>query len=125
MAELQTEEKVLLVKFYFQCGESVASAIRHFCTTKNIKRKDSEPCFNTVKRIIKKILDTGSVHVTKRNSKRRSQDDIDTVLQIVAEKPSSSCRSIAARSDMSKTKVHLILRKEKSCFLTKFNMKEC
>lgn len=116
MTELQTEEKVLLVKFYFQSGESVTSAIRHFCTTKNIKRKDSEPSFNTVKRIINNFLDTGSVHVTKTNSKRRSQDDIDTVSQIVTENPSSSCRSIAASSDMSKTKVHLILRKDLKLF---------
>ena len=76
MAELQTDEKVLLVKFYFQCGESVASAIRHFCTTKNIKRKDSKPNFSSVKRIIIHFLESGSVHVTKRNSKRRSLDEV-------------------------------------------------
>ena len=66
MLELPTEDNVLLVKFYFQSGESVTSAIRHFCTTKGIRRKESEPSFNTVKRIINTFLDTGSVHVKKR-----------------------------------------------------------
>ena len=116
MSELKTEDKVLLVKFYFQSGESVTSAIRYFCTTKCIKRKERKTSFNTVKRIINTFLDTGSVHVKKTNSKRRSQDDIDTVSQIVEENPLSSCRSIAASSDMSKTKVHLILKRELELF---------
>lgn len=64
--EFQTEDKGLLVKFYFQCVESVTSAIQCFCMTKDIKRKEKTTSFNTVKRIINTFLYTDSVHVKKR-----------------------------------------------------------
>lgn len=120
MSSLQTDDKVLLVKLYFQNGESVTSAIRHFSTIRGIRRKDNEPPFNTVKRMINNFLDTGSVHIEKTNLRRRSQDDIDTVSQIVEENPSSSCRAISASTDMSKSKVQSKRLKSKSDFKKRF-----
>ena len=70
MSSFQTGDKVLLVKLYFQNGESVTSAIRHFSTIRGIRRKDNEPPFNTVKRMINNFLDTGSVHIEKTKKEK-------------------------------------------------------
>ena len=122
--ELQTDDKICLVKFYFQSNESITAAIRKFCTSKNIKRKENAPSYVKVERMIHTFLETGNVNVQKSSSKRRSSEDIEQVRENIEKNPSSSCRSLASRlGSMSKSKVHNVLKSDLK--MTPFKMQNC
>ena len=112
MAELSVADKVLIVKLYFKNEECVAAAIRCFCTEKGIKKREEFPSRTSVERFINNFLEFGSVNIEKVSSKRRSDEDIENIRTMIEKNPSSSCRSLSASTDFSKSKIHNILRKD-------------
>ena len=109
--DLELSEKILLLECYIIGGKSITNAIRAFCTKKRIKNDRHKPPIKSVKYLIKKFYETGSL--AKQKPPGRSSNDffIEVVQSHVEEfEGNVSVRSTAAAVTPCKSTVHNILR---------------
>jgi transposase len=67
---MDESEKICLVKLYYENQRSVTCAIRKFCSLKGIKTKSAVPKEQTVRDLINRFEETGSVQHRRTGSGR-------------------------------------------------------
>ena len=66
---LSLSDRILLVKLHYQHGESVTETIRAYGSSRGIKRKALLPDWHTVRTIIQKFEEHGTVHDFPRSGR--------------------------------------------------------
>lgn len=112
MERYTIEQRVLIVKHYYQNGESLIATIRK---VRPIFGRNNVPNSSTVKRIIEKFENTGSVSDVKHTTRARrgrSEQNITAVRESVAESPGTSIRHRAQELDITTATLQRILTKD-------------
>ena len=99
-------EKFLIVKHYFQSGESVTAALRRYHFEKNIKDKCHQIPHSTVDYMIKKFLESGSLNRSQPPGRSSNDEYVSFVENSL---PVKSVRSLSSSCGVSKSTVHRIL----------------
>lgn len=111
MSRYSTDEKILMVKLYYENGSSFTKTIRKFATIKKLKKKNEYPTRATVSNIIKNFENSGNVADCPRSGRPSvSGDQITEISDAVTACCTSSTREISALIGISKTTVHKVLR---------------
>src|SRR5690349_14418587 len=101
MERCTVEQRVLIIKNYYQNGESLIATIRK---VRPLSGRNNVPNSSTVKRIIEKFESTGSVTDVKHKTRARrgrSEQNITAVRESVTDRPETSIRHRAQELDMS------------------------
>lgn len=103
-----TAERVCLVEHYFRSGSYAAAkeALRNLNPLANV------PADSTLKRLVDRFRETGSVLDEKRCGRPSlTEEDITAVHGAALNSPKKSVRKISQQTDISKTSVHKIMRR--------------
>lgn len=101
-----------MIEQFFKNNESFAATFRNYFTEFG---RNSVLSSSTVKRVIEKFRDTGSISDLKhsgRPSTSRSAQNIQAVRQSVAEAPKTSIRHRSQQLDISRSSLQRILTKD-------------
>lgn len=112
MERYTLEQRVLMVKHYYQNGESLIATIRK---VRPIFGRNNVPSPCTVKRLMEKFERTGSVSDVKHTTRARtarSEENVAAVRESVAENPETSIRHRAQELDISTGTLQRILTKD-------------
>jgi hypothetical protein len=112
MEQFTTEQRVLIVKTFYQNGESATQTVRTLRT--NLGRNEA-PNESTVRRLMTKFQTTGSVATAKppgRNRSRRTEQQIAVVRDSVTLSPGKSIRRRSQQLGIPTTSLHRILHKD-------------
>ncbi|KAK0166333.1 hypothetical protein PV328_004759 [Microctonus aethiopoides] len=112
MERYSKEQRVFIVEQYFKNNEGLAATVRNFRTKYG---RDSNLNSSTVKRLIKKFRETGSISDLKhsgRPSTSRSAQNIDAVRESLAESPGTSIRHRCQELGISRSSLQRILTKD-------------
>lgn len=113
---METADRKLLLKLFYMNYCSATIAIRKFGTTKGIKKKENLPCESTVRKIVKKFEEHGTVCDLPRSGRPSliTDETIDAVTEIMDALKTSGAipnsRNIAGSLDLSAATVWRILR---------------
>lgn len=110
MERLTIEQRIQIVEIYIQNSKVLVTTIRKIKRKFGKKFKISP---NTVKNIVDKFYQFGSVHDRPRSGRprtARSTENIAAVSESVSETPSTSVRHRAQELGLSKSSVHRILK---------------
>jgi hypothetical protein len=114
MAQFTRTELVDMVKCYGASQDNAVAAVTLYAERFPDRR---QPLPRTLRKVIKRFEDTGSVHPRPRSGRPRSvrgDDDMaTTILAAVAVNPHTSSRAIANEVGCSKSSVHNVLRSYK------------
>lgn len=97
MERYNTQQRILIVKNYYQSGESFAATVRKMRTIMGHRNAPNEA---TVRRLMKKFEQTGSVNDVKTETRvrlGRSTENIAAVRANVEESPTTSIRHRGVR----------------------------
>ena len=100
MEHYTNEQRILIVKLFYQNGESFAATVRKF---RSIWGHNNAPKESTVKRLMDKFAETGSVSdvkTTTRHRPGRSTENVAAVHDDAAQTPSTSIRHRAQQIDV-------------------------
>ena len=111
MNYLSGQDKALIVKFYYQSDECLASALRKYCHVKGIKDvKHDSPNYNSIKNMIERFEETGNCNKCSPPG-RPSGDAKANIEEYIAEEGfHTSCRKSSANASVSKSHYHRYLR---------------
>lgn len=112
MERYTKEERVFIVAQYFKNNESLAATVRNFRTKYG---RNSNLTSSTVKRLIKRFKDTGSIcDLTHpgRPSTSRSKQNIEAVRDSVVENPETSIRHRSQELNIYSSSLQRILTKD-------------
>ncbi|XP_036185884.1 DDB1- and CUL4-associated factor 16 isoform X2 [Myotis myotis] len=112
MERYTKEQRIFIVEQYFKNNEGLAATVRNFRTKYG---RNSDLTSSTVKRLIKKFRETGSISDLKhpgRPSTSRSTQNIEAVRESVAKSPGTSIRRRGQELDISKSSLQRILTKD-------------
>ncbi|CAH2088163.1 unnamed protein product [Euphydryas editha] len=112
MERYTNEQRILIVKLFYQNGESFAATVRKL---RSIWGHNNAPKESTVKRLMDKFAETGSVSdvkTTTRHRPGRSTENVAAVRDDVAQTPSTSIRHRAQQIGVSKSTLQRILTKD-------------
>lgn len=110
MESYTIQQRVQIVECYIQSSKSITVAIRKI---KAIFGRNSSISKNTVKSIVDKFYQTGSVHDLPRSGRprsARSEENIAAVSASVADSPSTSIRHRGQELGIARSSLHRILR---------------
>jgi Helix-turn-helix domain (DUF4817) len=112
MEKYSKEQRILIVKTYYQNGESFAETVRKLRAS--LGREDA-PTVYTVRRLIHKFEETGSTIDNKKSGRPRSgrsEANVVAVSDSVAVSPGKSIRRRAQEMRLSSTTMQRILSKD-------------
>jgi hypothetical protein len=112
MERCTKEQRVIIVKTHYKYGESYAETVRKF---RRILRRRNAPYHSTVKRMIKKCEETGSIMGSKllvSHLTGRHLDNIAAVSESVAENPGTSLRRCSQQLDSPRSTMQRILTED-------------
>jgi transposase len=112
MEQFTTEQRVLIVKTFYQNGESATQTVRKL---RNILGRNEAPNESTVRRLMTKFKTTGSAATAKspgRNRSRRTEQQIAVVRDSVTLSPGKSIRRRSQQLGIPTTSLHRILHKD-------------
>lgn len=112
MERYTNEQRILIVKLFYQNGESFAATVRKL---RSIWGHNNAPKESTVKRLMDKFAETGSVSDVKTTTRLRpgrSTENVAAVRDDVAQTPSTSIRHRAQQIGVSKSTMQRILTKD-------------
>jgi hypothetical protein len=112
MERYTKEQRVIIVKTHYKYGESYAETVRKL---RGIFGRRNAPYQSTVKRMIKKSEETGSIMDSKllvRHRIGRSLGDFAIVSESVTESPGTSLRHRSQQLDSPRSTMQRILTKE-------------
>lgn len=112
MERYTKEQRVFIVEQYFKNNEGLAATVRNFRTKYG---RNSDLTSSTVKRLIKKFRETGSISDLRhsgRPSTSRSTQNIEAVRESVAESPGTSIRHRGQELDISRSSLQRIVTKD-------------
>jgi len=118
---MNLQEKIDIVRCYFSCQESATAAIRKFKTEKGLHRDPFDS--RTVKRIVDRFLETGSVADRKRSgrpsmSEARNEEVGGALEQLSASNVygCTSTRAVSSETGIPQSSVCRIMRKNLSLY---------
>lgn len=115
MEKFTCAQRVLIVKTFYQSGESCAATVRRLRGTLG---RNEAPNESTVRRLMKKFEETGSVVDLKSPGRRRSartEQNIEVVRDSVAVSPAKSIRRRSQQLRLRCSSVRRILRYDLKC----------
>jgi len=121
MERYTIQQRVFIIEQYLKNNESLAAAVRKFHTKYG---RNSVLTSSTVKRLIEKFRETGSVGDAKHTGRpktSRSNVNIKAVRESVGENPGTSIRHRGQELQISRSSLQRILEKICVPMLTKFN----
>jgi hypothetical protein len=110
--ERYTKEQRVSLKTHYKYGKSYAETVRKL---RGIFGRRNAPYQSTVKRMIKKFEETGSIMDSKlpvRHRTVRSVDNIAAVSVSVAESPGTSLRHLSQQLDIPRSTMQQMLTKD-------------
>ena len=112
MERYTIEQRVFIIEQYFKNNESLAAAVRKFHTKYG---RNSVLTSSTVKRLIEKFRETGSVGDAKHTGRpktSRSNVNIEAVRESVGDNPGTSIRRRGQELQISRSSLQRILTKD-------------
>ena len=108
MSSLNLKQRIFIVKEYYRVGESASVVILNF---KRHFRVKSSPALITIKRVIEKFEEEGTVQGSPRKHPRpvKSEENIESVKDVITTTPSKSVRKISSEAGLKRSSVHVIL----------------
>ena len=100
------EDRVLIVKLYYENKGSFVATIRKFGTTRKINEIRNLPDRHTVLSLIKKFELHGTVHDLAKPGRKKS-NELNEVVQ-----PQTSTNEVTRVASVSQSLVHKVLRKQ-------------
>lgn len=112
MERFSKEQRVIIVKTHYKNGESYVETARKL---RQIFSRESAPNVSTIRRVVKKFEETGSIMDNKnplRQRTGRSLENIAAVNESVAENPKTSIRHRSQQLQISRSTTQRILTKD-------------
>ena len=112
MERYTIQQRVFIIEQYLKNNESLAAAVRKFHTKYG---RNSVLTSSTVKRLIEKFRETGSVGDAKHTGRpktSRSNVNIEAVRESVGENPGTSIRHRGQELQISRSSLQRILEKD-------------
>ncbi|CAK9813004.1 hypothetical protein ANTPLA_LOCUS7629 [Anthophora plagiata] len=112
MERYTKEQRVFIVEQYFKTNEGLAATV---CNLRTKYGRNSDVTSSTVKRLINKFRETGSISDLRHSGcplTSRSTQNIEAVRESIAESPGTSIRHRAQELDISKSSLQRILTKD-------------
>ena len=107
MNKYSVEDKILMVQYFYENNQSVATGIRKFCNVMKIKNRKDYPSNSTVHRLIKMFTSTESVANVKQSSRPLVEEEKVEQIQSILEEANSSGNLLS---------VHKVSVKTAKCF---------
>ena len=106
------DQRILIVKTFYKCEKSYIRTIR---SLQGILGRRNVPNETTIRRLIKKFEESGSVmdmHSSVHKCSVRSPQKIDAVRRSVAADPTTSLRHRSQQLGMARSTLHTVLKKD-------------
>lgn len=115
---LPVNDRVTLVRLFYEHHGSISSTLRAFAHERGIKRTTDLPQENTIRALIARFESTGSVHDLPRTGRPKNLDGRLAVAEqvLVSHGEGCSTRTVIKESGISQSTVWRIMRKELSLF---------
>ena len=113
---LSLEHRIKVVELFFESGKSVITTQRRYCSHFGVR---DAPAANTIKAIVKRFQESGSVQDAERSGRPtsvRDADNVERVMRSVRSEPSTSIRRRSQELDIKKSSLQKILTTDLNLF---------